>query len=123
MTNPLTPAARARDAAHEYAAYPGYPRIADPAIRDAFEAGQAWEHERLMPLLIALADPDPCEYDHNDLCQAHSLHSRPCPHEEAKRLIGDADDAPPPPRRVPETADSNPSEDGTWSADNPRPRR
>ena len=29
-------------------------------------------------------EPDDCQYDNNDLCQAHSLHERPCPHEAAK---------------------------------------
>lgn len=44
-------------------------------------------------LLKDLTDPDPCWYDHNDLCQAHHLHKRPCPHERAKDLLDtDPDD-------------------------------
>jgi hypothetical protein len=39
-------------------------------------------------LLRELVDPDPCRYDHNDLCQAHSLDPRPCPHERARTLVG-----------------------------------
>lgn len=41
----------------------------------------------LVGLVEAFIDPDPCEYDHHGLCQAHSLHERPCPHEEAKALL------------------------------------
>jgi hypothetical protein len=38
-------------------------------------------------LIAALCDPDPCSYDHHGLCQAHSLHPRPCPHEQAQALL------------------------------------
>lgn len=38
-------------------------------------------------LLRELVDAEPCEYDHNDLCQAHHLDERPCPHERAKALL------------------------------------
>ncbi len=39
-------------------------------------------------LLAELTAPDPCQYDHNEKCQAHWLHTRPCPHERAKKLLG-----------------------------------
>jgi hypothetical protein len=42
------------------------------------------EIDRLRALVDELADPDPCQYDHHDLCQAHRLDPRPCPHERAK---------------------------------------
>lgn len=40
-----------------------------------------------LDILRLMTDPDPCDYDHHDLCQAHSLHDRPCPHERAKELF------------------------------------
>lgn len=44
---------------------------------------------RFMVRLIAeLVDSrEPCRYDHNGLCQAHSLQEKPCPHETAKHLL------------------------------------
>lgn len=30
---------------------------------------------------------DPCDYDHHDSCQAHSLHQRPCPYEQAAAMF------------------------------------
>lgn len=44
------------------------------------------EHE-LLSLLNQFIDPDFCRYDHNGICQAHSLQSRPCPHEIAKNVM------------------------------------
>jgi hypothetical protein len=46
------------------------------------------ENEKLRNLLRELIDPDPCQYDHHDYCQSHSLHERPCPHQRAKELLG-----------------------------------
>ena len=43
--------------------------------------------EYLAGLLDELTDTDPCRYDHNDLCQEHNLHARPCPHESAKHAL------------------------------------
>jgi hypothetical protein len=43
--------------------------------------------ERLRALIDDLTDSDPCQYDHNDFCQAHHLHERPCPHERAKAWL------------------------------------
>ena len=40
----------------------------------------------LVALIEELLDPDPCMYDHDGNCQAHSMHSRPCPHEVAKHV-------------------------------------
>jgi hypothetical protein len=37
-------------------------------------------------LVKELDDPDDCWYDHHGLCQTHSLHEKPCPHERAKEL-------------------------------------
>jgi len=45
------------------------------------------EAAMLRGLVADFVDPDPCEYDHNGYCQAHSLHGRPCPHERAKALL------------------------------------
>lgn len=44
---------------------------------------------KLAELVHRLTDheTDPCDYDHHDLCQAHALHERPCPFEEAKELF------------------------------------
>lgn len=42
----------------------------------------------LRDLLAQLVDEDPCWLDHNGYCQAHGLHSPPCPHEVAKELLG-----------------------------------
>ena len=41
----------------------------------------------LETLLAELVDFDPCQYDHNGLCQAHSLHAKPCPHQQAKEYF------------------------------------
>ncbi|ACU71841.1 hypothetical protein Caci_2932 [Catenulispora acidiphila DSM 44928] len=38
-------------------------------------------------LLDRLADNDGCEYDHNDDCQMHNLHQRPCPHPLARQIV------------------------------------
>lgn len=43
--------------------------------------------KELIKLVKELADPDPCEYDHHDFCQAHSLHPKPCPHGRAKTIL------------------------------------
>ena len=32
-------------------------------------------------------DTDPCDFDHDGLCQTHSLHSQPCPVASARRFI------------------------------------
>ena len=40
----------------------------------------------LLRLIEEFTDPDPCSYDHNGSCQAHSLHEKPCPHEIAQVL-------------------------------------
>jgi hypothetical protein len=45
------------------------------------------EATTLRGLVADFVDPDPCDYDHNGYCQAHSLHGRPCPHERAKTLL------------------------------------
>lgn len=41
-----------------------------------------------------LADPDPCQWDHNHSCQAHGYYYLEqgdlCPHEEAKRVLAAA---------------------------------
>lgn len=41
----------------------------------------------LAELVEELVDPDPCSYDHHGLCQAHSLHEAPCPHQRAKDYL------------------------------------
>jgi hypothetical protein len=51
------------------------------------------ERNALRSLLAEFVDPDPCRYDHDDDCQGHSLHSRPCPHERAKLLLGNGEEA------------------------------
>lgn len=35
-------------------------------------------------IALQLYDRERCRYDHNELCQTHSLHQRPCPHELIK---------------------------------------
>ncbi len=40
----------------------------------------------LVHLMKRFVDDDSCDYDHNDLCQAHGLNARPCPHEVAKEM-------------------------------------
>jgi hypothetical protein len=59
-------------------------RSADTYATEHFEAVKA-ERDRLRALVADFTDPDPCQYDHHGLCQVHSLHERPCPHEVAKR--------------------------------------
>lgn len=44
--------------------------------------------DTLIDLVLDLTDSSPCQYDHNDCCQSHSLHSWPCPHELAKEVLG-----------------------------------
>jgi hypothetical protein len=41
----------------------------------------------LRELLIELTDVDDCQYDHHGYCQAHSLHTAPCPHSRSKTFI------------------------------------
>ncbi len=43
--------------------------------------------DQLVHLVSELVDQSPCRYDHNGLCQAHSLHERPCPHETGKHAL------------------------------------
>lgn len=50
------------------------------------------EHGRYVDaasLLKRLIDDDPCQLDHHGYCQAHGLYSPPCPHAEAKKLLGE----------------------------------
>lgn len=46
-----------------------------------------WQVDTLLNLLDELTDADDCQYDHHGNCQAHSLHSKPCPHERAKKIL------------------------------------
>jgi len=48
------------------------------------------EIDDLRTLVRELTDDGKCDYDHNDYCQSHSLHDRPCPHGRAKALQGKA---------------------------------
>lgn len=43
--------------------------------------------DELMALAVRFTDPDPCQYDHHGYCQAHSLHERPCPHQEMQWIM------------------------------------
>lgn len=45
--------------------------------------------EQMRRLLADLVDPDPCWLDHHGYCQAHGLHSPPCPHARAKELLAE----------------------------------
>lgn len=45
------------------------------------------DNDRLKKVLDQMIDDEPCQYDHHDLCQAHHLHERPCPHEVAKEIV------------------------------------
>jgi len=61
------------------------------AIRHLYDRNPdiAWltsEVETLRALVTELVDADPCRYDHHGYCQTHSLHEKPCPHEQAKDL-------------------------------------
>jgi hypothetical protein len=38
-------------------------------------------------LIDRLAWDDPCDVDHNNLCQAHSLHHAPCPHPLGHQFV------------------------------------
>jgi hypothetical protein len=55
------------------------------------EARQQAEAERdtWRELVRELAYDGPCQYDHHDQCQGHSLHDRPCPHGRAQELLAD----------------------------------
>jgi hypothetical protein len=35
----------------------------------------------------SVRDDSPCWYDHHGLCQGHTLHEKPCPHEQAPDLL------------------------------------
>lgn len=63
--------------------------IADWAARRM----RATAEDRAVSLLRELIDPCPCLYDHNGLCQAHSLHQDPCPHETAKLHLQSIEEA------------------------------
>jgi hypothetical protein len=69
------------------------------AIREAYEAGLAAERDRLMGLLLDLADEDDCWFDHHGGCQAHGYLSlkpgQKCPHAEAKELLDQYNDEAP----------------------------
>ncbi|TDD54566.1 hypothetical protein E1286_05080 [Nonomuraea terrae] len=52
------------------------------------------ERDELRSLIRPLTYATPCEYDHDDHCQAHSLHSRPCPHARAQELLAALDALP-----------------------------
>lgn len=43
---------------------------------------------KMETLMMFFIDSNPCKYDHNGLCQEHSLHKNPCPHETAKKMLG-----------------------------------
>jgi hypothetical protein len=69
-----------------------YPRL-DWMVRfdevDGPECEEALDEiDTLRGLVFELGDPDPCHYDHHDLCQAHRLAPRPCPYERANALSG-----------------------------------
>ncbi len=49
-------------------------------------ASNEGELEILRGLVTELTDSGDCYYDYHGYCQAHSLHSAPCPHERAKAL-------------------------------------
>ena len=43
----------------------------------------------MVDVLRAFLDDSPCLYDHNDFCQQHSLHERPCPHETGRQIVAE----------------------------------
>lgn len=56
-----------------------------------------WTHgvratlDTVVPLLTALADDEPCTFDHHGYCQMHGLpQPGPCPDGEAQRLLKEA---------------------------------
>lgn len=60
------------------------------AIQDRYDAFDKMMAEHDAPFLYVigkLVDRFTCRYDHNGLCQEHSLNPRPCPHELAKELL------------------------------------
>lgn len=63
---------RQRDAALEYVAEL-------EQVRDALAVA--------VELIDRLAFDDACEIDHNGYCQAHNLHSEPCPHPLGRRFV------------------------------------
>jgi hypothetical protein len=44
------------------------------------------EIEEMVELISMLVDPDDCQLDHHNFCQAHG-HSSPCPHKLAKDVL------------------------------------
>lgn len=46
------------------------------------------ERDELRELLARGVDDDPCEIDHNGLCQTHWLSPAPCRNAEGRRLLG-----------------------------------
>lgn len=63
-------------------------------VRDAELESWRWRAEKarveadeLRELVKELTDSGPCQYDHEDQCQGHSLHYRPCPHGRAQALF------------------------------------
>lgn len=51
------------------------------------------EADELRALVARLVEPydDPCLLDHHGYCQAHNLHSPPCPAQVAKELLAAAE--------------------------------
>lgn len=43
----------------------------------------------LESLIIQFADGASCHYDHDELCQTHALHERPCPYGIANSMAGE----------------------------------
>lgn len=57
------------------------------AVMDLIEPVLA-ETARLRELLARGVDDDPCDIDHNGLCQTHWLSPAPCRNAEARLLLG-----------------------------------
>lgn len=54
--------------------------------RRAEPSTEAREAIELIEIILA-AETEPCRYDHNDVCQAHYMNTRPCPVERARVLL------------------------------------
>ncbi|MEU4578965.1 hypothetical protein [Nonomuraea sp. NPDC023979] len=80
-----------RAVAHDRQPYPtqwAYNQACAALEKHRARADQAEaERDTWRDLVRELVDDGPCEYDHHDQCQGHSLDSRPCPHGRAKELL------------------------------------
>lgn len=82
--------AEREELAKELASYRSAPHPDDAYMQGCADAKREADEEwgPLRELLLRGVDDDPCDVDHNGLCQTHWLSPAPCRNAEARRLLG-----------------------------------